>query len=92
MLLITRKQPYFEQWQEQAQATQLEPVQKVAATLGNHLKGLLAYTTHRITNAISEGFNAKIQVIKSAARGFRTFENFRIAILFHCGKLNLYPL
>jgi transposase len=82
---------YLEQWQEQAKATGIEPVGKVAGKLGNHLKGLLNYTTHRITNAISEGFNAKIQVIKSAARGFRTFENFRISILFHCGKLNLYP-
>jgi len=31
-------------------------------------------------------------MIKSCARGFRTFENYRIAILFHCGKLELHPL
>jgi hypothetical protein len=29
---------------------------------------------------------------KSAARGFRNFQNDRIRILFFCGKLNLYPL
>jgi transposase len=32
-----------------------------------------------------------IQEIKTVARGFRNFENYRIAILFFCGKLDLYP-
>jgi transposase len=30
-------------------------------------------------------------MIKSCARGFRSFGNYRIAILFHCGKLELHP-
>ena len=28
---------------------------------------------------------------KSAARGFRNFQNYRPAILFHCGRLDLLP-
>ncbi|MGK5082601.1 transposase, partial [Bdellovibrionota bacterium FG-1] len=36
--------------------------------------------------------NSKIQMIKSNARGFRNFEKYRIAILFYCGRLDLYPL
>ena len=28
----------------------------------------------------------------SGGRGFRNFQNYRIRILFLCGKLNLYPL
>jgi hypothetical protein len=47
---------------------------------------------HRITNAVTEGLNSKIQSIKSAARGFRNFNNYRTRILFFCGKLDLYPL
>jgi len=39
-----------------------------------------------------EGLNSKIQSLKSAARGFRSFVNYRIRILFFCGKLDLYPL
>ena len=46
---------------------------------------------HRITNAASEGLNSRIQSIKSAARGFRSFANYRIRILFHCGRLDLKP-
>jgi len=36
--------------------------------------------------------NSKIQSLKSAARGFRNFQNYRTRILFFCGKLDLYPL
>ena len=34
------------------------------------------------TNAVAEGLNSKIQLIKAGARGFRNFANFRVAILF----------
>ncbi|HIV09159.1 MAG TPA: transposase, partial [Candidatus Spyradenecus faecavium] len=34
-------------------------------------------------------FNSKIQSIKSVARGFRNFANYRFAILFHCSRLPL---
>ena len=39
----------------------------------------------------ADGLNSKIQSIKSAARGFRNFENYRTAILFYCGRLALHP-
>lgn len=59
--------------------------------LKKHLEGLLGYTLHPITNATTEGLNSKIQLINASARGYRSFQNFRTAILFHCGKLNLMP-
>jgi transposase len=49
------------------------------------------YFQHRITNAVAEGPNSKIQLIKAGVRGFRNFANFRMAILFHCGGLKLQP-
>jgi transposase len=69
----------------------LEPIKKVAVMLKSHLGGLLNYFEHRVSNATAEGFNSRIQAIKSAARGFRKFENYRIRILFYCGKLSLLP-
>ena len=56
-----------------------------------HLGNLLTYFTYAISNALTEGFNSKIQSLKQAARGFRTFANFRTRVLFFCGRLNLYP-
>jgi transposase len=60
--------------------------------LKKHLKGMLSYALYPITNAGSEGYNSKIQSLISNARGYRNFENFRTAILFHCGKLDMCPL
>jgi transposase len=82
---------YFRSWYSWSTRSKLPPIVKVATMLKRHLEGILAYVTHRITNATSEGFNSRIQSIKSAARGFRNFENYRIRILFFCGRLELIP-
>jgi transposase len=82
---------FFDRWYGWAIRSRLDPIKKVSVMLKNHLDGLLSYFRHRVTNAISEGFNSRIQSIKSAARGFRNFTNYRTRILFYCGKLNLMP-
>ena len=64
---------------------------RVAKMLRRHLPNLLTYFRHRITNASSEGFNSVIQSLKYAARGFRSFDNYRTRILFFCGRLDLKP-
>ena len=82
---------FFDGWYGWAIRSRLEPIKKVARMLKSHLNGLLSYCSHRVTNAISEGFNSRIQSIKSSARGFRNFENYRLRILFYCGKLDMAP-
>jgi transposase len=83
---------FFQDWFGWVSRSRLKPVMEVAQMLARHLDHLLTYLRHRITNAVTEGLNSKIQSLKSAARGFRNFRNYRIRILFFCGKLNLYPL
>lgn len=82
---------FFTQWYRAVMHSKLEPVKKVARTLKAHLLHLLTYFQYPITNAMTEGFNSKIQAIKADARGFRRFENYRARILFLCGKLDLMP-
>ena len=82
---------FFKKWHCWATHARLKPMAEVAKKLKRHLENILTYLKHRITNAVAEGLNSKIQQVKSAARGFRNFENFRIAILFFCGKLDMYP-
>ena len=82
---------FFKEWYGWAARCQLKPIVDVAKRLKKHWDGLEGYTIFPITNAIAEGFNSKIQNIKASARGFRNFENFRYAILFYCGKLDLFP-
>ena len=83
---------FWKKWNFWATHSRLRPVIKAARTLAVHLPNILTYFTHRITNAVSEGINSKIQTIKKMAYGFRNRDNFKTAIFFHCGGLNLYPV
>jgi transposase len=82
---------FFKRWYYWATHSQLEPMIRVARMLKRHLENILTYLTHRITNAVTEGLNAKIQWIKYGSRGFRAKEAFKMSILFHCGGLDLDP-
>lgn len=83
---------HFNKWYNWAIRSRLEPVKKVARMLKRHLENLLNYFDHPITNAASEGMNAKIQLLKADARGFRSFQGYRASILFHCGGLDMNPV
>src|SRR3989338_4919927 len=82
---------FFNCWYFRATHSRLKPMIDVAKMLKRHLDGLLAHCLHKISNAVTEGLNSKIQSIKANARGFRNFEHYRIAILFGYGKLNMLP-
>ncbi|MFH2132745.1 MAG: ISL3 family transposase [bacterium] len=82
---------FFQKWYYSATHSRLEPVIKVAKLFKKHFENIVSFLKHRITNAFAEGINSVIQHIKASARGFRNFENYRTAILFFCGGLNLYP-
>ena len=56
-----------------------------------HTLGIVNAMALTKSNAMAERLNGKIQEIKLSAKGYRTFKNFKAAILFYHGKLNLYP-
>jgi transposase len=55
---------FWKQWYFWATHSRLQPVKKVARMIHNHLENVLTYFEHRITNAVSEGLNSKIQTVK----------------------------
>lgn len=84
-------QEHFDAWYSWAIRSRLDPIKKAAKSVKSHLSGILAYFIHPITNALSEGINSIIQDIRKRARGYPNPDHFRIAILFRCGGLDLYP-
>jgi hypothetical protein len=82
---------FFESWHAWSIRRRLDPIRKVARMLKTRLDRILTWFVSPIRKAVAEGFNSRIQSIKSAARGFRLFEHYRIRILFYCGKLSLKP-
>jgi len=82
---------FLDDWLQQVDASGLQPLKKVAKMITAHLTGIIAWFWYPISNGPAEGFNSAIQALKTLARGYRNFSNFRIAILFHHGKLDLIP-
>ena len=82
---------HFRWWYRWATHSRLKPMIDKAKMLKSHLKNILSYLTHPITNALSESMNSKIQWARYTARGFRNRDNFKTAIYFHCGGLDLLP-
>ena len=83
--------PFFDQWQLDVSESGNRYMLKVSKMLRRYFYGLVNFIKHRKTNSAAEGVNSRIQEIKFAARGFRRFDAFRIAVLFFLGKLDLYP-
>ena len=82
---------FFRQWFGWARRSKLAPIKKLAMTLNDHLDNILTYCKHWITNGVTEGVNSTIMTIKRLAGGYRNRENFKTAIYFHCGGLDLDP-
>lgn len=81
----------FKEWYGWARRSRLEPIKKVALTIKEHWPNIRTYFEHRITNGGAESINSLIQKLKRKAHGYRNSENFRTAILFHLGGLDLLP-
>src|SRR5690606_6604938 len=79
---------FFESWHRWASRSRLEPIIKVGRMIKKHLDNIVTWFRHPISNGAVEGFNSRIQAIKSAARGFRNFENYRIRIVSLGGNLD----
>ena len=82
---------FFEAWSLSVEELNAPPLSKVAKMLKRHMGRILNYFENPISNGVSEGLNSKIQFLKSAARGFHSFESYRARILFYCGKLDMKP-
>src|SRR5680860_326940 len=81
----------FIKWGASVLRNDIKEMVKVAKMFNAHLKGVCNALVLGFSNAMAERLNGKIQEIKATARGYRTFKNFRSAILFFHGGLDLYP-
>jgi transposase len=79
-------------WAQDSFMKGIKEVNKVILMFLNHAKGVVNALISNLNNAMAERLNGKIQEIKLRSRGYRKFENFRSAILFFHGGLDLYPL
>jgi transposase len=82
---------FFRRWYFWATHSRLQPMIAAAKKLNRHRTKLLNYFSLRVTNAMSESINGRIERLNRVANGYRNLENFRTAVLFKLGGLSLYP-
>ena len=82
---------FFNDWFSWAVRSRLQPIVKAARSIKAHLENIITYAKQRITNALGESLNSKIEKVKRLACGYRNRAHYRTAIFFHCGGLDLYP-
>jgi len=82
---------FFNDWYRWATHCRLQPMVNAAKTLKSHIENIVTYAKHHITNALGESLNSKIEKVKRLACGYRNRAHYKVAILFHCGGLDLFP-
>lgn len=84
-------QQHLLHWLSWAKQSALAPIKTLARTALAHTQGILNYFRHRTTSAVCEGLNNAIATLCKRAFGYRNLDNLRTVVLFHLGKLDLYP-
>jgi transposase len=82
---------FLNQWIQEARTVDNPHLTAVAAQFERHQEKLIAALETGVTNSFGEYLNGRIQILRERARGFRNAAAFRVAILFHLGKLDLCP-
>jgi len=71
--------------------SRLEPMKKLAKSLREHLWMIINAIRLKANSGNAEGNNSRIQKVKKMACGFRNTENFKTAVYFHLGGLDMKP-
>lgn len=81
----------YSDWVDFCLWEKIEEIVKVVHVFNDHIRGVVNALFMNTSNARAERLNGKIQEINTIGRGYRNFQNFRTALLFFNGNLNLYP-
>jgi transposase len=81
----------YSMWNQHARQSKIKEIDEVVAMFERHRKGIISAMQVGANNARAERLNGAIQELRTVGRGYRNTENFRIAILFFHGNLDLIP-
>jgi len=82
-------QRFLKRWTKSALLSRLEPMRRFVKTLRRHQQAVVAFIDTGITNAISEGINRIVKIIKNRASGYRHLDAFSDMIYLTVGDLDL---
>jgi transposase len=77
----------LEKWIQNVMESGVEPLIKCIKTIRHYFYGIANYFRHHVTNAGSEGFNTKINIIRRRAYGYSDLDYFILKIFQACGVM-----
>jgi len=86
---VGEAEQYVRKWMTSVRRSRLEPMKKFVNTLERHFNDVLAFIGTPISNAIAEGLNRVIKIVKNRASGFRKVDSFTDMIYLTVGDLDL---
>lgn len=82
-------QRFLRRWITTALKSRLEPIREFVKILKKHMHRILPFIASRLTNAIAEGLNRIIRIVKNRASGFRTLPAFTDMIFLTVGDFDI---
>jgi len=80
---------FLKAWMTATLRSRLQPLRDFVQTLKANWEHVLAYINTPISNAIAEGLNRVVKIVKNRASGYRTLEAFTDMIYLTVGDLNI---
>jgi transposase len=80
---------FLKSWTTAAMRSRLEPLKKFVRTIRRHFTEVLAFVGSRLTNAIAEGLNRIVKIVKNRASGFRNLHAFTDMIFLTVGDVDI---
>lgn len=75
---------FLSYWADTMRTFKKKVLTTLANTLDRHHQRIINVIESKITNAILEGFNSKVQTLKRKARGYKEFDTLMIVVKLHC--------
>jgi transposase len=86
---VDEARQFLKSWTATAMRSRLDSIKGFVRMVREHAEDILAFFESRLTNAIAEGLNRIIQIIKNRASGFRDLDPFSDMIYLVVGDVDI---
>jgi transposase len=80
---------FLKQWMTAALKSRIPSMRTFVGTLKEHYANIITFIERPLTNAVGEGINRVLKIVKNRASGFRNLESFTDLIYLTMGDLDI---
>ncbi|MEA3409997.1 MAG: ISL3 family transposase, partial [Pseudomonadota bacterium] len=80
---------FLKRWMTAALRSRIPTLRKFVDTLKNHYDNIIAFIDRNLTNAVGEGLNRIVKIVKNRASGYRNLDSFADIIYLTVGDLDI---